>query len=58
MKDELNAAKQFNKAAIVIIIIMLIMMFVMTVNMLHLAEQYRGLESKYEELCEERDVID
>ncbi len=57
MEKELNTAKQFNKAAIIIIITMLILMSVMAVNMRHLAEQYRRLELKYEELYEERNEI-
>ncbi len=57
MENELNAAKRFNKIAIIIIIIMQILMGVMVVNMQHLAEQYRQLESKYEELYEERSKL-
>ncbi len=57
MEKELNAAKRFNKVAIVIIIIMQILMGIMVVNMRHLAEQYRQLESKYEELYEERSAL-
>ncbi len=52
MEKELNAAKQFNKAAKIIIVIMLILMCVMVFNMQHLAERYRRLELKYEELYE------
>lgn len=54
MEKELDAAKKFNKAAIVIIIMMLILMSIMAVNMQRLAEQYRRLEMRYEELYEER----
>lgn len=54
MEKELNASKKFNKAAIIIIIVMLILMSVMAINMRHLAEQYRSLELRYEELYEER----
>ncbi len=57
VEKELNAAKRFNKIAIIIIIIMQILMGVMVVNMQHLAEQYRQLESKYEELYEERSKL-
>ncbi len=54
MEKELNAAKQFNKIAIVIIIIMLALMSIMAVNMRNLTKQYRQLEIRYEELYEER----
>ncbi len=54
MEKELDAAKRFNKAAIVIIIIMLVSMSFMLVNMRHLEQQYRQLELRYEELYEEK----
>lgn len=57
MEKKLNAAKRFNKAAVVVIITMMILMSIMAVNMRHLAEQYRQLEFKYEELYEETDKI-
>ncbi len=52
MEKKLNAAKQFNKAAKIIIIIMLILMCIMVVNMQYLTERYICLELKYEELYE------
>ncbi len=52
MEKELNAAKHFNKIAIVIIIILLILMSMITVNTWHLEKQYRQLEANYEELYE------
>lgn len=54
MEKELNTAKQFNKAAIVIIVVMLILMNIMAVNMQFLAKRYRQLELRYEELYEEK----
>ncbi len=53
MEKELNAAKHFNKVAVIIIITMLILMSAMTVRTQHWAKQYRQLELKYEELYEE-----
>jgi len=54
VEKELNTAKQFNKAAIVIIVVMLILMNIMAVNMQFLAKRYRQLELRYEELYEEK----
>jgi len=53
VEEELKAAKQLNKAAIAIIIIMSVLMVFMVVNMRHLAEKYRQLEYRYEQLYEE-----